>query len=242
MASTQVSEGCLKRVRTFAVRKARMSKLQKRALQELSGCYGVPEGKGPLDLPELFGKSEPQVIYEIGFGMGYATAELAARYPELCFLGVEVYPPGVGKLLSEVDRRELKNVRVARADAVVTTENRIPDASLRGVHVFFPDPWPKRKHHKRRLMKPWFAALLAQKLTRGGYLYVTTDWEDYAYDILEAVESVPELHNPYRVGPDAEAAFAAPQPWRPRTSFETKGAAKQHPIWEVFVERTGGPH
>ena len=211
------------------IRAGRMSKLQKRALDELLPLYGIPYQEESLDLQSLFEKRAP-VIVEIGFGMGAATLELAEKYEDYNFIGIEVHPPGVGKLLDEIERRGIDNIKVIYYDAVSAMEQMIPDDSLEGVHIFFPDPWPKKKHHKRRIIQPEFAGMVARKLRQGGYLYVVTDWEDYAWHIVNILSGIDCLKNSCEV-------FAPSVPWRPHTSFEQKGKAKNHLIREILFRK-----
>jgi len=216
-------------IRSYVLRRGRMTSLQRRSLATLSEGYCIPFSDARLDFAELFaGLSE--VVVEVGFGMGDATAQIAADRPEQGFLGIEVFEAGVGKLLSQIERRELCNVRIVVHDAREVLTSMIPDGSLAGVHIFFPDPWPKKRHHKRRLIQPSFARLVAEKLRPGAYLYVVTDWEDYAEQILAVLGSEPILANPY-------GGFAPRQEWRPETSFERKGQSKSHLIREVYFVR-----
>jgi tRNA (guanine-N7-)-methyltransferase len=170
--------------------------------------------------------------------MGAATARIAQENPDRNYLGIEVHKPGIGKLLWEIGRRRLENIRIIEADAVEVLERRVGDASAAAFHIFFPDPWPKKKHRKRRLVTPPFTGLLARKLAPRGYLYMATDWEDYARQALAELSAEPELRNPY-AGPGQ--GFAPRLSWRPRTEFEAKGLAKNHQIWEIyFVKEAGG--
>jgi tRNA (guanine-N7-)-methyltransferase len=170
-------------------------------------------------------------VLEIGFGMGAATAEIAAARPDTDFLGVEVHTPGVGALLKRIGEMELTNLRILQHDAVQVVEQMITPASLAGVHVFFPDPWHKKKHHKRRLIQPAFVALLASRLARGGYLHCATDWQPYAEQMLEVLSAEPTLEN--------TAEGYAPRPdYRPLTKFEARGLKLGHGVWDlVFSKR-----
>jgi len=214
-----------------------MNKLHRRAIERLSPVYVLqPSADGTESLFGAFeGVECRKRVFEIGFGMGYATAEFAASQPEVCLLGSEVYPPGVGKLLSEIERLELPNVRIVREDAVEVVECGIRNGELDGVHIFFPDPWPKKRHHKRRLVTPEFVATLTRKLKPGAYLYITTDWEEYAHVIAKALSAEKELWNP---DPLAEGSpFSRPRSWRPQTAFERKGIAKGHIVREFYYVR-----
>ena len=216
-------------IRSYALRRGRMTSLQRRSLATLSGGSCIPFSDAKLDFKELF-TDRSEVIVEVGFGMGDATAQIAAENPERGFLGIEVFEAGVGKLLSEIERRELCNVKIIVHDAREVLAAMVPDGSLAGVHIFFPDPWPKKRHHKRRLIQPSFARLVAEKLRPGAYLYVVTDWEDYAEQVLSVLGSEPLLANPH-------GGYAPRQEWRPETSFERKGQRKNHLIREVYFVR-----
>jgi tRNA (guanine-N7-)-methyltransferase len=213
-------------IRSFVLRQGRMSPAQQRALDTLLPRYGVAFQNTAIDFDRVFGRSAPRVL-EIGCGMGETTARIAAEQPAVDFLGVEVHAPGVGSLLRQVDERGLANVRVVMHDAVEVLAAMIPPASLAGVHVFFPDPWPKKRHHKRRLLKPGFVHELARRLLPGGYLHVATDWEDYAQEILATLASEPLLAN--------SAPDFAPRPEaRPLTKFEARGLKLGHRVWDVI--------
>jgi tRNA (guanine-N7-)-methyltransferase len=216
-------------VRTFVLRQGRMSPAQQRALDELLPRLGVAFAPKALDFDHLFGRHAPTIL-EIGFGMGETTAEIAKARPDDNFLGVEVHGPGVGGLLKRVDALGLTNVRVIRHDAVEVLAAMIATASLAGIHVFFPDPWPKKRHHKRRLLKPVFVHELALRLTPGGYLHAATDWEDYADEMLAVLSAEPLLVN-------TVAGFAARPAYRPLTKFETRGLRLGHRVRDVIFRR-----
>jgi tRNA (guanine-N7-)-methyltransferase len=210
-----------------------MSDHQKAAYRELYPVYGVdPEVEG-VDLDELFGASseERKRYLEIGFGMGYSLATMADAMRGADFLGIEVHRPGVGKLLSEIRRLGLENLRVIEGDAVELLRGPLAEAKFHGIHIFFPDPWPKKRHHKRRLIQGAYPDELAEHLYPGGYLYAVTDWEEYAEQMLETLSRAEKLTNAYE-------GFAPPQPWRPETPFERKGVAKSHLIRELFFLRS----
>jgi tRNA (guanine-N7-)-methyltransferase len=216
-------------VRSFVLRQGRMSPAQSRALIEAWPAYGIDYAAQPVDFARAFGRTAP-VILEIGFGMGETTAQIAAAHPERDFLGIEVHAPGVGALLARIASLGLRNVRVIRHDAVEVVASMIPHASLAGVHVFFPDPWPKKRHHKRRLLKAQFVHELAFRLAPGGYLHVATDWQDYAQEILATLAGEPLLRN--------TAEGFAPRPAsRPLTKFEARGHKLGHPSFDVIFER-----
>jgi tRNA (guanine-N7-)-methyltransferase len=217
-------------IRSFVLRQGRISNAQRRAHDELLPIYGVAAGAAPLDLETLFGRSAPKIL-EIGFGMGETTVEIAARHPECDYLGVEVHTPGVGSLLKRLAERNLGNVRVVQQDAVEVLRDRIAPAGLDGIHIFFPDPWPKKRHHKRRLIQPSFVALLVSRLKSGAYVHACTDWEDYARQMLEVFSSEPALVN-------TAAGYAARPDSRPQTKFETRGLALGHPVRDLLFRKT----
>lgn len=225
-------EHSLREIKTFVIRTSRMSEHQKAAYEELYPVYGVPSDVDRIDLDALFGSSpgERPRFLEIGFGMGYSLATMADTMGNKDFLGIEVHKPGVGKLLSEVRRLNLENVRVIRGDAVQLLRGPLRNAQFHGIHIFFPDPWPKKRHHKRRLIQGSFPDELATHLHLGGYLYAVTDWEEYADQMLDLLSAADTLTNEY-------SGFAPRQPWRPETPFEKKGLAKNHQIRELFFRR-----
>jgi tRNA (guanine-N7-)-methyltransferase len=212
-------------IRSFVLRQGRMSPAQQRACDELYPRYGV-NPSAPLDLAAIFGRSTP-VVLEIGFGMGETTAAIAAAQPGVDFLGVEMHSPGVGALLRRVESMQLANVRVLRHDAVDVVTRMIAAASLAGIHVYFPDPWPKKRHHKRRLLKPPFVHALAAALAPGGYLHIATDWAPYPEEILATLAAEPLLAN-------TANGFAARPAWRPLTKFEQRGLARGHGVFDVL--------
>lgn len=216
-------------VRSFVLRQGRMSPAQTRAFEQLLPRYGVPFQPLPLDFSGVFGRVAPAIL-EIGFGMGETTAAIAKAHPQHDFLGIEVHAPGVGALLKRIDEAGLRNVRVIRHDAVEVVAQMIPPGSLAGVHVYFPDPWPKKRHHKRRLLQASFVTALAQRLAPGGYLHAATDWEEYAHEILATLAAEPLLAN--------TAESFAPRPaWRPQTKFETRGMKLGHGVWDIVFRR-----
>lgn len=219
----------LRPVRSFVLRQGRTSPAQQRALVELLPRYGIPFQRTPLDYAKTFGRSAP-VILEIGFGMGETTAAVAAAHPQSDFLGVEVHGPGVGSLLNRIEATKLRNLRVIRHDAVDVMDAMIAPDSLAGIHVYFPDPWPKKRHHKRRLLKPAFVRALAQRLAPGGYLHAATDWEDYANEMLATLSAEPSLAN-------TEGGFALRPSWRPLTKFESRGLGLGHAVFDLLFRR-----
>ncbi|MDR2500643.1 MAG: tRNA (guanosine(46)-N7)-methyltransferase TrmB [Treponema sp.] len=217
-------------IKSYVLRAGRISAAQRRSYETLFPRYGLALGPA-LALPRVFGNDHP-VIAEIGFGMGSATVLMAEENPGINYLGIEVHRPGIGRLLWEIERRRVSNIRVIEHDAVEALERMIPDASLDGLHIFFPDPWPKKRHRKRRLLARPVTDLLAQKLRPGAYLYTVTDWEDYAQSALRELAQTPLLQNAY-------PGFAQTQSWRPRTKFEQRGIAEARPIRELFFIRGG---
>ena len=221
-------------VRSFVVRAGRMTEAQRRALAQHGERYLIDPAGGVLDLDRLFGRRAPRTV-EIGFGNGDALAALAGREPERDFLGVEVYPPGVGRLLARCHEAGLGNVRVAMADALDVLEHRLAPASVEEVLVWFPDPWPKKRHHKRRLVQPGFAALVRRALRPGGRLHLATDWEPYAEHVLEVLGAHPGFSN-----------CAAPERFMPRperrieTRFESRGRRRGHRVFDL-VWRAAAP-
>ena len=223
--------GATRRVCSFVRREGRMTAAQRRALTALWPSYGVELAAGLLDLDALFERRAPRVL-EIGFGMGDALLAMAAAHPEHDYLGIEVYRPGIGRLLNRLAADAIGNVRVFSADAVEVLERCIPDAALAAVCMFFPDPWPKQRHRKRRLVQPAFATLLARKLDVGGRLYLATDWEDYAGQMLSVLGATPALCN--LAGP----GLYAPRPAeRSLTKFELRGQCLGHGVWDLIFER-----
>ena len=213
-------------IKSYVLRKGRFTAAQKKAYDFSAAQYIIPFCEEELTFNKIFG-NDNDVTLEIGFGMGIATAEIAEANPQKNYLGVEVHRPGIGRLLWEIEKRALCNIRIIEHDAAAVTEKMIPSGSLNAVHIFFPDPWPKKKHRKRRLVQRPFTEKLAECLKPGGYLYMVTDWEDYALAALEELTAGASLRN-------AHEGFAPPQPWRPATKFEQKGLAKSHAIRELF--------
>ncbi|MBK6864113.1 MAG: tRNA (guanosine(46)-N7)-methyltransferase TrmB [Ideonella sp.] len=216
-------------VRSFVLRAGRMGSGQERALHELGPRFVLPFSPAVLDYRATFGRQAP-VVLEIGFGMGQATAAIAQQMPGTDFIGVEVHPPGVGALLRRIDELGLTNVRIVQHDAVEVLAQMIAPRSLSGIHVFFPDPWPKKRHHKRRLLQSAFVGALAQRLAPGGTLHCATDWQPYAEQMLAVLTAEPLLAN--------TAAGYAPRPaYRPLTKFEARGVALGHGVWDLVFAR-----
>lgn len=225
------AEGEHKRsIRSFVLRQGHMTTAQQRAIDSLWPQFGADYQAEAADLTALFGREAPKVL-EIGFGMGTATAEIAKRLPEKDFLAIDVHGPGVGNLLKLVEEMQLTNIRVMRHDAVEVVENMLADGSLSGIHIFFPDPWHKKRHNKRRLVQTPFVAKLLPKLKTGGYIHLATDWEEYAVQMLEVLSGFDNLQN--------TAEDYAPTPaYRPETKFEARGKRLGHGVWDlVFVKK-----
>jgi tRNA (guanine-N7-)-methyltransferase len=216
-------------IKSYVLRAGRLTEAQKRSYGLFSEKYLIPFETQPAN-PRDFFSNEDQVSLEIGFGMGTATAIIAEANPCKNYLGIEVHRPGIGKLLWEIEKRGLANVRIIEHDAVEVLEKMISPASIEAVHIFFPDPWPKKRHHKRRLVTRPFTDTLARALKPGGYLYMVTDWEDYAKWALAELGATPGLSNP-------SCGFSPAQEWRPRTKFEQKGLDKNRKVWELFFYR-----
>ncbi|HEV2111363.1 MAG TPA: tRNA (guanosine(46)-N7)-methyltransferase TrmB [Gammaproteobacteria bacterium] len=216
-----------RRIRSFVLRQGRMTHAQNRALDELLPKYVLPAGTP--DLTALFGRDARRSL-EIGFGNGETLAELARRHPDEDFLGAEVHRPGVGRLLNTLEAGRLTNVRVACEDAVRLCSEQLPDACLDAILIYFPDPWPKKRHHKRRLLQPEFAALLARKLRPGGRLHFATDWEDYAEQALAVLVACPGLEN-------TTFGYASRPAERPETHFEQRGLKLGHAVFDLVFRR-----
>jgi tRNA (guanine-N7-)-methyltransferase len=216
-------------IRSYVLRQGRISRAQQRAYDTLFPRFGIPFAQGIVDLEQTFGRHAPKII-EIGFGMGETTAEIAARHPENDYLGIEVHTPGAGSLLRRIEERGLTNVRIVQHDVVEMLTHMIAPRTFDGVHIFFPDPWPKKRHHKRRLIQPPFVALLAERMKPGAYLHVATDWEDYAEQVLAVLSAEPRLRN--------TADGYAPRPaHRPPTKFEQRGLRLGHAVRDIVFRR-----
>jgi len=222
-------------IKSFVVRAGRMGSGQVRALEDLGPKFVVPYAAQPFDAATTFGRTAPLVV-EIGFGMGDATASIAAAQHDNDFLGIEVHPPGVGALLKHIGERGLANVRIVQHDAVEVLEHMLAPQSLAGINVFFPDPWHKKRHHKRRLIQPPLVALLTSRLAPGGTLHCATDWQPYAEQMLEVLSGEPLLVN--TVADRAATGGYAPRPdHRPLTKFENRGLRLGHGVWDLVFHR-----
>lgn len=216
-------------IRSYVMRAGRTTDGQNRALADLGPRFLLNYQQQPLDYPATFGRVAP-VVLEIGFGMGEASAHIAAVLPDTDFIGCEVHEPGVGAYLKRIGEQSLSNVRIIRHDAVEVLENMIAPASLSGVHIFFPDPWHKKRHHKRRLIQPPLVALLTSRLAPGGYLHCATDWEPYAQQMLEVLSAAPELAN-------TADTYADKPHYRPLTKFENRGLRLGHGVWDLVFRK-----
>ncbi|MGV3582723.1 MAG: tRNA (guanosine(46)-N7)-methyltransferase TrmB [Methylophilus sp.] len=219
-----------RRIRSFVLRQGRLTKGQERALETAWPQFGIEYQAVSLDLNSIFGRTESKKILEIGFGMGDATAKIAQTLPESDFLAVEVHTPGVGSLLKLMQEGDIHNVRIIQHDAVEVLQNMLPDQSLDGVHIFFPDPWHKKRHHKRRLIQAEFIKLLCSKLKVGAYIHVATDWQEYAEWVLEVLSMEPLLKN-------AALDYAEKPSYRPLTKFENRGIKLGHGVWDLVFNR-----
>ena len=211
------------------LRQGRVSNAQQRSLATLLPIHGVPFAPKLLDFAQVFGRNAPTIL-EIGFGMGETTAAIAAAHPQNNYLGIEVHAPGVGGLLKLIDEQHLANLRIIRHDAVEALTHMIAPGSLAGAHIFFPDPWPKKRHHKRRLIQPPFTALLAARLASGAYVHAATDWQEYAGQILAVFGAETALVN-------AADGFAPRPDYRPETKFESRGLKLGHGVWDIIFRK-----
>ncbi len=216
-------------IRTFVMRAGRTTEGQERALKELGPAFVLPFQHGPLDTTAAFGRAAP-VVLEIGFGMGDATAKIAQALPDMNFIGCEVHEPGVGALLKKIGEDGIQNLRIVQHDAVEVLDHMMSPASLAGIHIYFPDPWHKKRHHKRRLIQPPLVAQLASKLAPGGYIHCATDWEPYAHQMLEVLGAEPTLQN-------TADGFAEKPSYRPLTKFENRGLRLGHGVWDLVFRK-----
>jgi tRNA (guanine-N7-)-methyltransferase len=219
-----------RRIRSFVLRMGRMTPGQERAFERHWSSKGLRRENGPIDFQQVFGRNAPTIL-EIGFGMGQSLLQMAQQAPERNFIGIEVHRPGVGRLLHGMDEANVQNIRVYCDDAVEVLAQCIPDASLAGVQIFFPDPWHKKKHNKRRLIQPAFVQLLRAKLQLGGVLHLATDWQDYAEQMLAVMSAAPGFRN------QAGAGYAPRPDYRPITKFEQRGERLGHGVWDLLFEK-----
>jgi tRNA (guanine-N7-)-methyltransferase len=219
-----------RRIRSFVLRQGRLTKGQARALETGLPQFGVSYVPELVDLNAVFNRADSKKILEIGFGMGETTAKIAQVLPECDFLAAEVHTPGVGALLKLIQENALTNIRVIQHDVVEVLHNMVADSSLDGVHIFFPDPWHKKRHHKRRLIQAEFVKLLCTKLKHGGYLHVATDWQEYAEWVLEVLKAETQLEN-------TAEDYAVKPSYRPLTKFENRGLKLGHGVWDMVFAR-----
>ena len=226
---TNATDLSKRHIRSYVLRQGRVSPAQQRACDTLLPHFGIQYAAQRLDLAQAFGRNAPKIL-EIGFGMGDSTATIALAHPGNDYLALEVHTPGVGNLLKLIAAQQINNIRIIQHDAVEVLRDMIGAEALDGVHIFFPDPWHKVRHNKRRLIQAPFIAQLAQKLTRGGYLHVATDWQDYAVQVLAVLGAEPLLEN--------TASDYAPRPdYRPLTKFEQRGINLGHGVWDLVFRR-----
>jgi tRNA (guanine-N7-)-methyltransferase len=219
-----------RRIRSFVLRQGRLTKGQARALETGLPQFGVSYVPELVDLNAVFNRADSKKILEIGFGMGETTAKIAQVLPECDFLAAEVHTPGVGALLKLIQENALTNIRVIQHDVVEVLHNMVADSSLDGVHIFFPDPWHKKRHHKRRLIQAEFVKLLCTKLKHGGYLHVATDWQEYAEWVLDVLMAETQLEN-------TAEDYAVKPSYRPLTKFENRGLKLGHGVWDMVFAR-----
>jgi tRNA (guanine-N7-)-methyltransferase len=210
-------------VRSYSIRGSRITVAQRQAKTALQKVHGIEFKQEIIDLKAIFPKAN-KIIMEIGFGMGEATAIIAKNHPDNAYIAVDVHPPGIGKLLSRIDEDKLSNVKVIEDDVHVVLEHMFADQSLDGIHLFFPDPWPKKKHHKRRIVNEGFLQLIHPKIKKGGFIHIATDWVPYAISIQEVFANS-----------DLFAGGVIPKPeWRPVTRFEDQGIDKDHAVNNMY--------
>ena len=228
--TTENEEPKSRRIRSFVLRQGRLTKGQAHALEIGWPNYGVEYGLQRLDLKKLFGRADSKKILEIGFGMGDATAKIAQTLPDCDFVAVEVHTPGVGSLLKLIQEDDIANIRIIQHDVVEVLQHMLADNSLDGVHIFFPDPWHKKRHHKRRLIQTDFIKLLCTKLKVGAYIHVATDWQEYAEWVLDVLKAEPQLRNTAK-------DYAEKPIYRPLTKFENRGSQLGHGVWDLVFTR-----
>jgi len=226
------SSNITRRIKSFVLRQGRLSAAQQNAIDSQWPQFGLTVKDELLDLTELFGREAPTIV-EIGFGMGKSLAEMAEANPHQNYIGIEVHRPGIGALLKLVEEKSLTNIRVYNHDAIEVLEKCIPKDSLAGVYLFFPDPWHKKRHNKRRIVQPAFAQTIASHLKPGGQFHMATDWEDYALHMMEVMNDAENYNN------ISGAGQYTPRPeYRPLTKFEARGQRLGHGVWDLIFERT----
>ncbi|OIR02136.1 tRNA (guanine-N(7)-)-methyltransferase [mine drainage metagenome] len=226
---TDTTDLSKRHIRSYVLRQGRVSTAQQRAIDTILPRFGIHYAARPLNLDQAFGRAAPKIL-EIGFGMGDSTATIAQAHPENDYLALEVHSPGVGNLLKLIDAQQLGNIRIIQHDAVEVLRDMIGNDTLDGVHVFFPDPWHKARHNKRRLIQPPFIAQLVRKLKPGGYIHLATDWQDYAEQMLTVLSAEPLLQN-------TVDAYAPRPAYRPLTRFEQRGLKLGHGVWDLLFRR-----
>jgi len=220
-----------RRIRSFVLREGRLTKGQQQALDEIFPRFGVSLSQGLLDLDVLFARSAPKIL-EIGFGNGASLAKMATQYPQNDYFGIEVHRPGVGNLLLQIEAQGLTNIRVSHDDAIEALQQQIPEQTLDGVYLFFPDPWHKRKHHKRRIVQPDFVRLIHNKLKAGGIFHMATDWQHYAQHMMKVMTIAEGFENCAEVG-----QYTLRPEYRPLTKFEQRGQRLGHGVWDLIFRR-----
>ncbi|PIT20628.1 tRNA (guanosine(46)-N7)-methyltransferase TrmB [Snodgrassella communis] len=226
----QSNEHHTRSIRSFVLRQGHMTAAQQRAIDTQWSQYGIDYHKNRVDLNTIFNRNAPKIL-EIGFGMGVATAAIAQNLPAYDFLAIDVHGPGVGNLLKLIQEQKIQNIKVMRHDAVEVVNNMLSNNTLHGIHIFFPDPWHKKRHHKRRLIQIPFIEQLLPKLQKDGYIHLATDWQEYAEQMLEVLTSFSELQN-------TATDFATTPAYRPETKFEARGKRLGHNVWDlVFVKK-----
>ena len=221
----------LRRIRSFVRREGRLTKGQQRALAELFPRYGITLQQGIIDFDALYGRRGARIL-EIGFGNGASLAEMATEHPENDYLGIEVHRPGVGNLLLQIEKQSLNNIRVSNDDALEVLEQQIPDESLDAVYLFFPDPWHKKKHHKRRIVQPDFVNLIQRKLKPAGIFHMATDWENYAEHMMAAMSTAAGFENIA-----GNRQYTTRPAYRPLTKFEQRGHRLGHGVWDIIFKK-----
>jgi tRNA (guanine-N7-)-methyltransferase len=222
-----------RKIRSFVLREGRLTPGQLSALEKLWPLHGIENSSDTIDFSTLFSRQAPLVL-EIGFGNGESLAQAAAESPDQDFIGIEVHRPGVGHLLQLIENQGLTNLKIVCADAVTVLTNRIPDQSLAALRIYFPDPWPKKRHHKRRIVQPDFVAMAVAKLAAGGVFHLATDWENYAEQMMEVMQNQAGLQNQAAAG-----QFCEQPHWRAETKFERRGKRLGHDVWDLIFNKQG---
>lgn len=226
-----MEENIYREIKSFVLRQGKITQGQQRAFNELLPIYGIEYQAKLIDLNTVFGHDNPKII-EIGFGMGQATWQIAKANPDKDYVGIEVHLPGAGSLLMQAKDNNISNLRIIRHDAVEVLKNMLADEILSGIHIYFPDPWPKKRHHKRRIIQPDFVNLLCKKLKPGGYIHLATDWQDYAQWMLKVLSQNPQLINISLNGD-----FVPRPDYRPQTKFEQRGIRLGHGVWDIIFNK-----